>query len=143
MNASKITGTGTFIPSLTKENADFLEDKFLNNDGSTIQAASLDSTTIVGDLPATGSTKTFSVELRDGLVNGTIVDTDSVTISGISEGSTVYTAQLSNPASSVTVEVDGTTFLENTSTLIRAYKGGSDIMSNGPRYKGSCNLKQF
>jgi len=34
MNASKITGTGTFIPSLTKENADFLEDKFLNNDGS-------------------------------------------------------------------------------------------------------------
>ena len=34
MNASKITGTGTFIPSLRKENADFLEDKFLNNDGS-------------------------------------------------------------------------------------------------------------
>ena len=100
---------------------------FLNNDGSTIQAASLDSTTIVGDLPATGSTKTFSVELRDGLINGTIVDTDSVTISGISEGSTVYTAQLSNPASSVTVEVDGTTFLENTSTLIRAYKGGSEL----------------
>ena len=100
---------------------------FLNNDGSTIQASSTNNTTTVGDLPATGSTKTFSVELRDGLVNGTIVDTDSVTISGISEGSTVYTAQLSNPASSVTVEVDGTTFLENTSTLIRAYKGGSEL----------------
>ena len=34
MNSSKITGTGTFIPSLRKENIDFLEDEFLNNDGS-------------------------------------------------------------------------------------------------------------
>ena len=100
---------------------------FLNNDGSTIQASSGDSTTTVGDLPATGSTKTFKVELRDGLATGTIVDTDSVTISGISEGATVYTAQLSNPASSVTVEVDGTTFFENTPTLIRAYKGGVEL----------------
>ena len=100
---------------------------FLNNDGSTIQASSVDSTTTVGDLPATGSTKTFKVELRDGLATGTIVDTDSVTISGISEGATAYTAQLSNPASSVTVEVDGTTFFENTPTLIRAYKGGVEL----------------
>jgi len=101
--------------------------KFLNVDGSTIQASSTDNNTPVGDLPSTGSTKTFTVELRDGLATGPVVDTDSVTISGISEGSTVYTAQLSNPASSVTVEVDGTTFLENSSTLIRAYKGGSEL----------------
>ena len=38
MNSSKITGTGTFIPSLKKENADFLEDEFLNNDGSTFSS---------------------------------------------------------------------------------------------------------
>lgn len=34
MISSKITGTGTFIPSLKKENTDFLEDRFLNIDGS-------------------------------------------------------------------------------------------------------------
>ena len=34
MISSKITGTGTFIPSLKKENADFLQENFLNNDGS-------------------------------------------------------------------------------------------------------------
>ena len=38
MNSSRITGTGTFIPSLKKENADFLEDEFLNNDGSTFSS---------------------------------------------------------------------------------------------------------
>jgi hypothetical protein len=100
---------------------------FLNNDGSTIQASSTDNTTTVGDLPATGSTKTFTVELRDGLIDGTIVDTDSVTISGVGEGATAYSAQLSNPASSITVEVDGTTFFDNAGTLIRAYKGGSEL----------------
>ena len=31
---SKITGTGTFIPSIKKENSDFLEEEFLNEDGS-------------------------------------------------------------------------------------------------------------
>ena len=100
---------------------------FLNNDGSTIQATSTDNTTTVGDLPATGSTKTFTVELRDGLATGPIVDTDSVTISGVGEGATAYSAQLSNPASSITVEVDGSTFFENAGTLIRAYKGGTEL----------------
>ena len=38
MISSKITGTGTFIPSLKKENADFLEDEFLNTDGSTFSS---------------------------------------------------------------------------------------------------------
>ena len=33
MISSKITGTGTFIPSLTKENTDFLNEKFLDSDG--------------------------------------------------------------------------------------------------------------
>ena len=36
MISSKITGTGTFIPSLKKENAAFLEEEFLNADGSAI-----------------------------------------------------------------------------------------------------------
>ena len=58
-------------------------------------------------------------------MDGTIVDTDSVTISGVGEGATAYSAQLSNPASSITVEVDGTTFFDNAGTLIRAYKGGT------------------
>jgi len=101
--------------------------KFLNDDGSTIQASSTDSTTTIGDLPSTGSAKTFTVELRDGNPNGVVVDTDTVTISGISEGSTAYSAVVTNPASSITVEVDGTTFVENTSTLIRAYKGGTEL----------------
>lgn len=38
MISSKITGTGTFIPSLKKENAAFLEEEFLNADGSTISS---------------------------------------------------------------------------------------------------------
>lgn len=38
MISSKITGTGTFIPSIKKENADFLNDEFLNADGSTFSA---------------------------------------------------------------------------------------------------------
>jgi 3-oxoacyl-[acyl-carrier-protein] synthase-3 len=33
MISSKITGTGTFIPSLKKENTDFLNEKFLDADG--------------------------------------------------------------------------------------------------------------
>ncbi|MGY8867732.1 MAG: hypothetical protein ACKVJK_19175, partial [Methylophagaceae bacterium] len=101
---------------------------FLNSDGSTIQASSTDNTLgTVSDLPQTGSSKTFTVELRDGLVDGAIVDTDSVTISGIGEGSTAFSCQLSNPAASVIVEVDGTTFLQNTGTIIRAYKGGFEL----------------
>lgn len=34
MSSSKITGTGTFIPSLIKKNSDFIEANFLNEDGS-------------------------------------------------------------------------------------------------------------
>jgi|TARA_B100001093_G_scaffold55836_1_gene47320 hypothetical protein len=101
--------------------------KFLNVDGSTVQASSTNNTATVGDLPATGSTKTFTVELRDGNSAGTIVDTDSVTLSGIAEGSAAYSVVLSNPASSVTVEVDGTTYFDNAGTLLRAYKGGTEL----------------
>jgi len=101
--------------------------KFLNVDGSTIQASSTTNTATIGDLPATGSTKTFTVELRDGTSDGTVVDTDSVTVSGIAEGSAAYSVALSNPASSVTVEVDGTTYFDNAGTLIRAYKGGTEL----------------
>jgi len=36
MSASKITGTGTFIPSLKKENADFLKENFLDANGAAL-----------------------------------------------------------------------------------------------------------
>ena len=112
--AINVTGSGFF--------------KFLNSDGSTLQASSTNNVvSTVGDLPNTGSTKTFTVELRDGNQTGAVVDTDSVTISGIAEGSTAYSVALSNPASSVTVEVDGTTYFDNAGTLIRAYKGGTEL----------------
>lgn len=112
--AINVTGSGFF--------------KFLNSDGSTLQASSTNNVvSTVGDLPNTGSTKTFTVELRDGTSDGAVVDTDSVTVSGIAEGSTAYSVALSNPASSVTVEVDGTTYFDNAGTLIRAYKGGTEL----------------
>ena len=38
MISSKITGTGTFIPSIKKENSHFLNDEFLNADGSTFSS---------------------------------------------------------------------------------------------------------
>lgn len=38
MISSKITGTGTFIPTIKKENTAFLKDEFLNADGSTFSA---------------------------------------------------------------------------------------------------------
>lgn len=44
MSASKITGTGTFIPSLKKENAAFLEENFLDANGT---ALSLDNEVII------------------------------------------------------------------------------------------------
>jgi 3-oxoacyl-[acyl-carrier-protein] synthase-3 len=38
MISSKITGTGTFIPTIKKENKDFFNDTFLNADGSTFSS---------------------------------------------------------------------------------------------------------
>jgi 3-oxoacyl-[acyl-carrier-protein] synthase-3 len=38
MSASKITGTGTFIPSLKKENAAFLEEMFLDANGTALSS---------------------------------------------------------------------------------------------------------
>lgn len=42
MISSKITGTGTFIPSLKKENKDFLDTAFLNADGSPISSENIE-----------------------------------------------------------------------------------------------------
>jgi 3-oxoacyl-[acyl-carrier-protein] synthase-3 len=39
MITSKITGTGAFIPSIKKENKEFLNEHFLNEDGSTFSSA--------------------------------------------------------------------------------------------------------
>ena len=38
MISAKITGTGTFIPSLKKQNADFLQEQFMDNKGEIIQS---------------------------------------------------------------------------------------------------------
>ena len=38
MISSKITGTGTYIPSIIKENSAFLEHTFLNADGTSFTA---------------------------------------------------------------------------------------------------------
>jgi len=103
--------------------------EFLDADGGTIGGGSSTSNTVNIDnyLPNFGSSSLFTVNLRDGGASSPIADIDSVTISGVKEGTQAYSAQLSNPASSVTVEVDGTTYFDNGGTLIRAYKGGTEL----------------
>ena len=103
--------------------------EFLYDDNSTLQASSTFNETTLGssDLPNTGSQSTFKVNLRDGSSNGTIVDTDSITITGVQAGSNAFTVQLSNPSTTVLVEVDGTTYFENSTTEIHAYKGGNEL----------------
>ena len=103
--------------------------EFLYDDNSTLQASSTFNEASIGggDLPNTGSQSTFTVNLRDGSSNGTIVDSDAVTITGIREGSTVFSAQLSNPSTTVLVEVDGTIDVGNSTTEIHAYKGGTEL----------------
>jgi hypothetical protein len=102
--------------------------KFIDDEGGTIQVSSTDNTVnTLSPLPGTGSVRTYTVELRDGNPSGDVADVDSVSISGVQEGSTPYIALLENPASSVTVEVDGTTYFDNAGTLIRAYKGGTEL----------------
>jgi hypothetical protein len=125
----KVSPTGTLTLTATAFNTTgSAYYKFLDDEGGTIQVSSTDNTlNNVSPLPGTGSVRTYTVELRDGNANGSVVDTDSVSISGVSEGATAYSAQLSNPASSVTVEVDGTTYFDNAGTLIRAYKGGQEL----------------
>ena len=101
--------------------------KFLNEDDSVLQVSSLNNTVTLPSLPGAGTGSSFRVELRDGSPNGILFDNDSVTISAISEGTTPYSIVLSNPASSVTVEVDGTTYFDNSGTLIRGYKGATEL----------------
>ena len=103
--------------------------EFLDPEGNQIGAGSSTTTTANVDnyLPGAGSSSLFTVNLRDGRSDGSIFDVDTVTISGVQEGSTAYSVAVSNPASSVTVEVDGTKYFDNSGTLIRAYKGGSEL----------------
>jgi hypothetical protein len=113
--------------SINTSGSSFFE--FLYDDNSTLQASSTFNEATLGssDLPNTGSQSTFKVNLRDGNQNGNIVDTDSVTITGVQAGSNAFTTQLSNPSTTVLVEVDGTTYFENSTTEIRAYKGGVEL----------------
>ena len=103
--------------------------EFLYGDNSTLQASSTFNEATLGssDLPNTGSQSTFKVNLRDGNQNGAIVDTDSVTITGVQAGSNAFTTQLSNPSTTILVETDGTTYFQNSTTEIHAYKGGVEL----------------
>jgi hypothetical protein len=99
------------------------------NTGEVLAGPAVDSvyTIPASYLPETGSISNFRVDMRDGNTDGVISDIDTVTIAGLGEGSTAYSVQLTNPASSITVERDGTTFFDNSGTLIRAYKGGTEL----------------
>jgi len=126
----KVAPVGSVILTATSYNttgSSYYE--FLDPEGNAIGAGSSTTATANVDnyLPGPGSSSLFTVNLRDGNPAGAIFDTDSVTVSGVQEGSTAYSAVLSNPASSVTVEVDGTTYFDNSGTLIRAYKGGTEL----------------
>ena len=103
--------------------------EFLDSEGSVIGGGSSTSTTVNVDnyLPGPGSSSFFTVNLRDGNPTGLIADVDSVTVSGVQGGSTSYSVALSNGASSVTVERDGTIYFDNSATLIRGYKGGTEL----------------
>ena len=65
--------------------------------------------------------------LRESAVEVKTSDTDSITITGVQAGSNAFTTQLSNPSTTVLVEVDGTTYFENSTTEIHAYKGGNEL----------------
>ena len=127
-DGTKVAPSGDIILTATAvNNSGSAYFKFLNDEGGTIGASSTLDNLTLGDLPNAGTASTFTVELRDGNPNGIVLDTDSVTITGIQEGSTAYSVVLSNPASSVTVEVDGTKYFDNSGTLLRAYKGGTEL----------------
>lgn len=101
--------------------------RFLNDDDSVLQAASTNNIVTLSTLPGPGTGSSFRVELLDGNPTALVFDNDSVTISGVQEGTTPYSVVLSNNASSVMVEVDGTTYFDNSGTLIRAYKGATEL----------------
>ena len=80
-----------------------------------------------GDATNPGETATWSVRVRDGNPTSPEVARAEVTITGIKSGANNYQVSLTNPNVSVVVEVDGTTYLDNTGTQIRAYKGTQEL----------------
>ena len=126
----KVAPVGSVVLTATAFNATgsaYFE--FLDSEGSVIGGGSSTSTTVNVDnyLPGPGSSSFFTVNLRDGNPTGIITDVDSVTVSGVQGGSTAYSVALTNGASSVTVERDGTIYFSNSGTLIRGYKGGTEL----------------
>ena len=79
-----------------------------------------------GDVPASGATSTFKVAIRDGSssTSAPIKAEDSLTISGVKDGSNAYNVYLTNESANAVWTVQGTLDTSNTSTRIVATKGG-------------------
>ena len=92
-----------------------------------LQGPSTLNTYTVTDFPSSGSQNTYKVELLDGSPSSPVFSTDTVTITGIRDGISGYDAGLSNPIATINVDVGGSTDLTNTGTLIRAYKGVTEL----------------
>lgn len=79
-----------------------------------------------GDVPASGQTSTFKVAIRDGSSSPAtpIKAEDSLTISGVKDGSNAYNVYLTNESANAIYTIQGTLDTGNTATRIVATKGG-------------------
>ena len=79
-----------------------------------------------GDVPASGETSTFKVAIRDGSSSPStpIRAEDSLTLSGVKDGSNAYNVYLTNESANAVYTIQGTLDTANTSTRIVATKGG-------------------
>ena len=80
-----------------------------------------------GDATSPGQTATWQVQMRDGNINSEVIATSEVTIVGIKAGADNYQVSLTNGATAVLVETDGSTTLTDTGTQIRAFKGTTEL----------------
>ena len=80
-----------------------------------------------GDATSPGENATWQVQIRDGNTNSEVIATSEVTITGIKAGADNYQVSLTNGATAVLVETDGSTTLTETGTQIRAFKGTTEL----------------
>lgn len=102
---------------------------FKDSDGTILAASSTTSTITLSDLPPANGSETYTVELRDGSSDGLVLDTDSITISGVKAGTVSYSVSLENENATVVVEQDDSIYFDNTGTIIRAFKGNEELQS--------------
>ena len=80
-----------------------------------------------GDATSPGENATWQVQIRDGNTTSGVIATSEVTITGIKAGADNYQVSLTNGATAVLVETDGSTTLTETGTQIRAFKGTTEL----------------